>query len=118
MTTTEAPRAAAPMKASLTASGGLRVRRKRSDPNWIAAPSLWTPVGSAPAPEPTPDPESTPDPEPTPDPGSDASAWNPRGTYAAGDVVTWQGAAYVAVQAHTGNGDEGWITAPSLWRRA
>ena len=88
------------------------------DPNWIAAPSLWTPVGSAPAPEPTPDPESTPDPEPTPDPGSDASAWNPRGTYAAGDVVTWQGATYVAVQAHTGNGDEGWITAPSLWRRA
>ena len=38
MTTTEAPRAVAPTTASLIVSGVLRVRRKRSDPNWIAPP--------------------------------------------------------------------------------
>ncbi|WP_182380099.1 lytic polysaccharide monooxygenase [Nocardioides sp. WS12] len=45
------------------------------------------------------------------------ATWNPRGTYAKGDLVTYQGQIYQAVQSHTGNGDPNWINAPSLWFR-
>jgi len=75
------------------------------DPNWISAPSLWVVVtdASAPAPEPEPAPAT--------------SNWNPTGSYSAGDLVTFNGSTFEAVQAHTGNGDPNWISAPSLWRQ-
>ena len=60
--------------------------------------------------EPAPEPESGPNPAPLP-----GGTWDPRGSYAAGDVVTYGGQAYRAVQSHTGIGDPNWITAPSLW---
>jgi chitin-binding protein len=66
------------------------------DPNWILAPSLWTPVVATPAP---------------------SGAWDSRATYAAGAVVTHDGVTYRAVQSHTGVGDPNWILAPSLWQR-
>ena len=66
------------------------------DPNWILAPSLWTPVVATPAP---------------------SGAWDSRASYAAGAVVTHNGVTYRAVQSHTGVGDPNWILAPSLWQR-
>ncbi|GAA1701826.1 lytic polysaccharide monooxygenase [Microbacterium sediminicola] len=99
------------------------------DPNWITALALWTPVtdtpapADSPAPEPTtsPEPEPTVEPEPEPEPEPTVPptmipVWDPRGTYAAGDQVTWQGTTYVAVQGYAGYGDPNWITALSLWR--
>jgi chitin-binding protein len=65
-------------------------------------------------PEPTPVPEPEPTPEPTPAPVPNGN-WNPSGSYAAGDTVTYNGVTYRAVQSHTGVGDPNWITAPSLW---
>jgi chitodextrinase len=56
--------------------------------------------------------EPQPAPEPAPTPGG---TWDPRGSYAAGDTVTYGGQIYRAVQSHTGIGDPNWITAPSLW---
>ena len=53
-------------------------------------------------------------PEPTPEPVA-GGTWNPSGSYAAGDTVTYNGVTYRAVQSHTGVGDPNWITAPSLW---
>lgn len=69
------------------------------DPNWINAPSLWKKV------------------QPKSSASSSRAAWDPRGTYAKGDVVTHGGSAYEAVQSHTGNGDPNWIDAPSLWKK-
>lgn len=59
-----------------------------------------------------PDPEPAPEPEPAPAGGT----WDSRGTYAAGDQVTYQGVTYAAVQSHTGVGDPNWIHALSLWQ--
>lgn len=64
---------------------------------------------AAPAPDPTPEPT----PEPTPAP---SGTWDPYGTYAAGDQVTYGGVTYEAVQSYTGAGDPNWINALSLWR--
>jgi chitin-binding protein len=58
-----------------------------------------------------PDPQPQPQPEPSP-----GGSWNASASYAAGDVVTYGGATYRAVQSHTGVGDPNWITAPSLWQ--
>ena len=77
------------------------------DPNWITAPSLWAVVTDAPAPEPAPEPEPAPA----------ETAWNPTGSYSAGDRVTFNGSTFEAVQSHTGNGDPNWIYAPSLWKQ-
>jgi len=74
------------------------------DPNWINALSLWAPVnGIAPAPEVTPAPS--------------AGAWDVKGSYSAGDRVSFGGSNYEAVQSHTGNGDPNWIYAGSLWKK-
>ncbi len=43
-------------------------------------------------------------------------AWSASASYAKGDRVTYQGAAYEAVQPYRGVGDPTWITAQSLWR--
>lgn len=56
------------------------------------------------------EPQPAPEPAPTP-----AGTWDPRGSYASGDTVTYGGQTYKAVQSHTGIGDPNWITAPSLW---
>ncbi len=77
------------------------------DPNWIKAPSLWTPVSEV-----APNPEVTPTPTPAP-----SSQWSATGRYQTGDRVVSNGIAYQAVQAHTGNGDPNWINAPSLWKK-
>lgn len=95
----------------LVTYGGATYRAVQShtgigDPNWIMAPSLWSVVVDAPAPE--------PEVEPAPEVG--AESWNPTGSYTAGDRVTFQGSVYEAVRAHTGNGDPNWIYAPSLWK--
>lgn len=79
------------------------------DPNWITAPSLWAVVESAGTPAPAP--------APVPAPQPNVGEWDSRATYAAGARVTFGGAAYEAVQAHTGVGDPNWIYAPSLWKR-
>lgn len=44
-------------------------------------------------------------------------AWDPTGSYRAGDRVTHDGQTYEAVQSHTGNGDPTWIHASSLWKK-
>lgn len=68
----------------------------------------------APAAPVAPEPNPEPIPEPTPAPVPNGN-WNPAGSYAAGDTVTYNGVTYRAVQSHTGVGDPNWITAPSLW---
>lgn len=42
--------------------------------------------------------------------------WNTKGSYKKGDLVSYQGHTYEAIQAYTGHGDPGWIAAPSLWK--
>ena len=85
--------------------GGKQYRAVQShtgngDPSWINAPSLWSQVAAQPA------------------AGAHVPApWNRTGTYTTGDVVLHSGKQYRAVQSHTGNGDPGWINAPSLWSR-
>ncbi|MEO3939526.1 lytic polysaccharide monooxygenase [Paenarthrobacter nicotinovorans] len=60
-------------------------------------------------------PEEPTNPENPANPGT--PAWNTTGTYAKGDIVTHNGNQYIAVQAHTGNGDPNWINALSLWKK-
>lgn len=57
---------------------------------------------------------AAPTPSPTPAPVT-SGTWDARATYAAGAVVTHNGATYRAVQSHTGVGDPNWILARSLW---
>ncbi len=54
------------------------------DPNWIKAPSLWTPVSEV-----ATNPEVTPTPTPAP-----SSQWSATGSYQAGDRVVSNGIAY------------------------
>ena len=66
-------------------------------------------------PTPTPTPTPTTNPTPTPTPGG---TWRLGGTYAVGQVVTYNGASYRCLQAHTAH-SEGWnpVAAPALWQR-
>lgn len=43
--------------------------------------------------------------------------WSPIGTYEEGELVTYRGSTYRALQDYTGVGDPDWITADSLWVR-
>lgn len=45
----------------------------------------------------------------------EAPAWDAKGAYVKGDVVSHEGVTYQAVQSYQGHGDPGWITALSLW---
>lgn len=49
-----------------------------------------------------------------PDPSA-PPAWDPFGIYRIGDRVTHEGLLYEAINDYTGQGDENWIFAPSLW---
>jgi chitin-binding protein len=49
-----------------------------------------------------------------PDPSA-PPAWDPFGIYRIGDRVTHEGLLYEAISDYTGQGDENWIFAPSLW---
>ncbi|MFD7906692.1 carbohydrate-binding protein [Kitasatospora sp. NPDC059747] len=74
-----------------------------------------TPGSPSPTPTPTPTPTGTPTGTPTPPPGG---SWSPGRTYAAGDRVTYSGASYVCLQAHTAMA--GWEppNVPALWQRS
>lgn len=78
--------------------------RGAGDPTWITAPALWKAITVASTPAPSTPPAGAP-------------TWNPSGTYAKGDRVTYNGVTYRAVQAVRGHGDPSWITAPALWQR-
>ncbi|WP_406674684.1 lytic polysaccharide monooxygenase [Nonomuraea sp. N2-4H] len=71
--------------------------------------------GGTPGPEPEPEPSPTPtDPNPDPQPGG---TWSPNHAYGVGDRVTYGGATYECIQAHTSL--TGWEppNVPALWRR-
>ena len=65
------------------------------DDRWIDAPSLWVPVVEA-----------------APESGGD---WNSSAAYQTGDIVTFNGTTYRAVQSYQGAGDDRWIDALALW---
>ena len=67
------------------------------DPRWIDALSLWVPVVEA-----------------APEAGGD---WNSSAAYQTGDIVTFNGTTYRAVQSYQGAGDPRWIDALSLWEK-
>ncbi|KAB8197618.1 cellulose-binding protein [Nonomuraea phyllanthi] len=74
--------------------------------------------GGNPTPTPTPTVTPTPTPTPTPTTTAPSGTWKAGTAYAAGDVVTYNGATYRCVQAHTALA--GWEppNVPALWQRA
>ncbi|MFT6563722.1 MAG: chitin-binding protein [Actinomycetes bacterium] len=98
------------------------------DPNWINALSLWNIVSNEPSEskdeaisdEPKdeaisdePKDEAISD-EPK-DEAIDYSQWDAKASYQKGDLVTYDGKTYKAVQSYSGFGDPNWINALSLW---
>ncbi|MFJ9522801.1 carbohydrate-binding protein [Kitasatospora sp. NPDC101801] len=76
---------------------------------------LNVPQTPSPSPSPTGSPTTTPKPSPTPTPTG--GSWAPGTAYRAGDRVTYGGASYQCLQAHTAM--TGWEppNVPALWRR-
>ncbi len=56
-------------------------------------------------------------PAPTTDKPVSMRAWSAVGTYEKGELVTYRGGTYRALQDYTGVGDPDWINAESLWVR-
>ncbi|HEU0276901.1 MAG TPA: glycosyl hydrolase family 18 protein [Rhodanobacteraceae bacterium] len=93
----------------------------------------WTPQGACgsgtppPAPPPAPPPPNPPPappppvpppaPPPAPPPSGSCTVWAEGGTYQAGQVVSYQGAAYTALVAQTDWAGTGWnpASSPALW---
>jgi hypothetical protein len=77
------------------------------------------PSGATPTPQPTatPAPSAGPSPSPTPTSGGGGGTWAPNTSYSVGATVTYGGASYRCLQAHTSL--VGWEppNAPSLWQR-
>lgn len=78
---------------------------------------LNVPQTPGPSPSPTGSPTATPTATPTPTPTPTGGSWAPGTAYRAGDRVTYGGASYQCLQAHTSM--TGWEppNVPALWRR-
>ncbi|MEO5969238.1 MAG: carbohydrate-binding protein [Bdellovibrionia bacterium] len=91
--------------------------------NPVATPSLWRRGGTctspSPSPQPSPTPTPKPSPSPTPAPGPGCQQWTEGRQYNVGNVVTYQGNTYTAIQSHFAYPGAGWnpVATPSLWRR-